>query len=182
VPLGNDYDRQTCSLARTLEVVGERWTLLIVRDLFMGIQRFSDLVAHLDIPRAILSARLDALVHEGIVERRPYSASRHDFHLTPAGRELWPSVYALTQWGERHRCAGGGARRLWLHADCGTELDEAGACPACGVTPAPDAVETRPGSGRDRPPREDAVSVALRAPHRLLTPLRAARRPPTTAA
>jgi DNA-binding HxlR family transcriptional regulator len=175
VPLGHDYDRQTCSLARTLEVVGERWTLLIVRDLFMGIQRFSDLVAHLDIPRAILSARLSALEDEGLVERRPYSATRHDFHLTQAGRELWPSVYALTQWGERHRCAGGGARRLWLHAVCGTELDDAGACPACGVTPAPEAVETRAGTGRDRPMREDAVSLALREPHRLLTPLRAAR-------
>jgi DNA-binding HxlR family transcriptional regulator len=172
VPLGNDYDRQTCSLARTLEVVGERWTLLIVRDLFMGIQRFSDLVAHLDIPRAILSARLSALEAEGLVER----GDRQEVHLTAAGRDLWPSVYALTQWGERHRCAGGGARRLWLHAACGTALDDAGACPQCGVTPTPEEVETRPGTGRDRPMRDDAVSVALREPHRLLTPLRAAPR------
>jgi DNA-binding HxlR family transcriptional regulator len=176
--LGNDYDRQTCSLARTLEVVGERWTLLIVRDLFMGIQRFSDLVAHLDIPRAILSSRLSALEAEGLVVR----SDRQEVELTAAGRDLWPSVYALTQWGERHRCAGGGARRLWLHAACGTELDDAGTCPACGVTPAPEEVETRPGTGRDRPLREDRVSVALRAPHRLLTPLRAARRAPTTRA
>jgi DNA-binding HxlR family transcriptional regulator len=176
VPLGNDYDRQTCSLARTLEVVGERWTLLIVRDLFMGIQRFSDLVAHLDIPRAILSSRLTALTDEGLVERRPYAPGRDAFVLTAAGEDLWPAVYALTQWGERHRCAGGGARRLWLHAACGTALDDAGACPACGVTPAPDEIETRPGPGRDRPLREDTVSVALRAPHRLLTPLRAAPR------
>jgi DNA-binding HxlR family transcriptional regulator len=175
VPLGNDYDRQTCSLARTLEVVGERWTLLIVRDLFMGIQRFSDLVAHLDIPRAILSSRLTALTDQGLVERRPYAPGRDEFVLTSAGEDLWPSVYALTQWGERHRCAGGGARRLWLHAACGTELDDAGVCPKCGVAPAPEAVETRPGTGRDRPLRDDAVSVALREPHRLLTPLRAVR-------
>jgi DNA-binding HxlR family transcriptional regulator len=167
VPLGNDYDRQTCSLARTLEVVGERWTLLIVRDLFMGIQRFSDLVAHLDIPRAILSARLSALEEEGIVER----TGRQEIHLTATGRDLWPAVYALTQWGERHRCAGGGARRLWLHAACDTELDDAGACPVCGVTPGPDEIETRPGPGRDRPLRDDRVSLALRTPHRLLTRL-----------
>jgi DNA-binding HxlR family transcriptional regulator len=171
MPLGTDYDRQTCSLARTLEVVGERWTLLIVRDLFMGVQRFGELAAHLDIPRAVLSARLHALEEEGIVERRPYRAGRDEFHLTDAGRELWPALYALTAWGERHRCAGGGARRLWLHAACGTELDAAGDCPACAVTPPPDEVETRPGPGRDRPLREDPVSVALRAPHRLLTPL-----------
>ena len=79
MPLGTDYDRQTCSLARTLEVVGERWTLLIVRDLFMGIQRFSDLVAHLDIPRAILSSRLTALTDAGLVERRPYAPGRDEF-------------------------------------------------------------------------------------------------------
>ena len=171
MPLGTDYDRQTCSLARTLEVVGERWTLLIVRDLFMGVQRFGELAAHLDIPRAILSARLSALEEEGIVERRRYSATRDEFVLTQAGRELWPALYALTAWGERHRCAGGGARRLWLHAACGTELDAAGDCPACGVTPNPAEVETRPGPGRDRPLREDRVSLALRQPHRLLTPL-----------
>ena len=82
--------RQACSLARSLEVVGERWTLLILRDLFMGIHRFSDLHAHLDIPRAVLAARLAALVEQGIVERRPYRADRADFHLTAAGRELWP--------------------------------------------------------------------------------------------
>jgi DNA-binding HxlR family transcriptional regulator len=171
MPLGSDYDRQTCSLARTLEVVGERWTLLIVRDLFMGVQRFGELAAHLDIPRAILSARLRALEAEGIVERRPYGRGRDAFHLTEAGRELWPALYALTAWGERHRCAGGGARRLWLHAACGTELDPAGDCLTCGVTPAPDEIETRPGPGRDRPLRDDRVSLALRAPHRLLTPL-----------
>jgi DNA-binding HxlR family transcriptional regulator len=182
VPLKSDYDRQTCSLARTLEVVGERWTLLIVRDLFMGIQRFSDLVAHLDIPRAILSARLAALTDEGLVERHPYAPGRDEFVLTAAGEDLWPAVYALTQWGERHRCAGGGARRLWLHAQCATELDDAGACLRCGVTPDAADVETRPGTGRDRPLRDDRVSLALRAPHRLLTPLRAARPAPTTPA
>jgi DNA-binding HxlR family transcriptional regulator len=171
MPLGTDYDRQTCSLARALEVVGERWTLLIVRDLFMGVKRFGELAVHLDIPRAVLSSRLDTLVEQGLVERRPYAPGRDEFHLTEPGRELWPALYALTAWGERHRCAGGGPRRLWLHAPCGTELDPGGACPSCGVTPAPEDVETRPGPGRDRPLREDAVSLALREPHRLLTPL-----------
>src|SRR5829696_5537172 len=111
----------------------------------MGVQRFSGLVAHLDIPRAVLSARLDGLIDAGLVERRPYAAGRDEFHLTEAGRELWPALYALTAWGERHRCAGGGPRRLWLHAACGTELDAGGACPTCGLTPAPEDVETRPG-------------------------------------
>jgi DNA-binding HxlR family transcriptional regulator len=174
VPLGSDYDRQTCALARALEVVGERWTMLIVRDLFFGVHRFSDLAGHLDIPRAVLSTRLAGLVAEGIVERRPYGPGRDELHLTDAGRELWPALLALTQWGERHRCADGGPRRLWAHAACGTELDAAGECPRCGVAPGAADVETRPGPGRDeRPRREDPMSVALREPHRLLTPLRA---------
>src|SRR5688500_12687110 len=88
MPLGTDYAGQTCSLARTLEVVGERWTLLIVRDLFFGVRRFSDLQRHLDIPRAVLSARLAALVEAGIVEPDPY-------RLSERGEELWPAVHAL---------------------------------------------------------------------------------------
>src|ERR1700690_1478964 len=69
--LGKDYQRQDCSLARALEVVGERWTLLIVRDAFYGVRRFNDFQAHLDIPKAVLSDRLNGLVEDGILERRP---------------------------------------------------------------------------------------------------------------
>ncbi len=126
----------------------------------MGVQRFGELVARLDIPRAILSARLHALEAEGLVERRPYSATREDFHLTQAGRDLWPAVYALTSWGERYRCAGGGARRLWLHADCGTELDGAGDCPR------PAASRRRPRTSRPGPARSGTTASAWRCAHR----------------
>jgi DNA-binding HxlR family transcriptional regulator len=171
VPLRRDYATQPCSLARSLEVVGERWTLLILRDLFMGVRRFSDLHAHLDIPRAVLSARLGALVEEGIVERRPSREDRAELHLTAAGRELWPILHGLIVWGDRHRPVDGGARRLFVHAVCGTPLEGAGECPACGVAPDPAEVETRPGPGVDPARRADRVSRALREPHRLLTPL-----------
>ncbi|HEX6945115.1 MAG TPA: helix-turn-helix domain-containing protein, partial [Casimicrobiaceae bacterium] len=114
MPLGTDYAGQTCSLARTLEVVGERWTLLIVRDLFFGVRRFSDLQRHLDIPRAVLAARLATLVEEGIVAPGPY-------RLTEAGEELWPAVHSLMQWGERH-ASPGGPRRVFAHVDCGSDL------------------------------------------------------------
>ena len=86
MPLRSDYDRQNCSLARSLEVVGERWTLLILRDLFFGVRRFTDLHAHLDIPRAVLTARLATLVDRGLVERRPYGPGRDEFLLTDARR------------------------------------------------------------------------------------------------
>ena len=149
MPLGRDYATQACSLARSLEVVGERWTLLILRDLFMGIHRFSDLHAHLDIPRAVLAARLGA----------------------PAGRELWPVLHGLIVWGDRHRPVDGGPRRLFVHAACGTPLAPGGDCLACETTPDPSDVETRPGPGVDPARRHDRVSRALRQPHRLLTPL-----------
>ena len=169
MPLHRDYKGQQCSLARSLEVIGERWTLLIVRDLFFGVRRFTELQAHLDIPRAVLSARLAALVERGLVERRPYRAGRDEFVLTHCGIELWPVVHGLVRWGDRH-FAGGPPRRLFAHADCGTELDAPGRCPACGIEPALADVETRPAPGAPTA-REDPVSRALRRPHRLLSRL-----------
>ena len=171
MPLPRDYATQACPLARALELVGERWTLLILRDLFMGVHRFTDLQVHLDVPRAVLAARLASLVEHGLVERRPYRADRAEFHLTPDGRELWPVLHALMDWGDRRAPAPGGPRRLFLHADCGTRLTAMGVCESCGVTPEPGEVEMRAGPGRDPARRDDRVSCALRAPRRLLTPL-----------
>ena len=95
MPLGTDYAGQTCSLARTLEIVGERWTLLIVRDLFFGVRRFTDLQRHLDVPRAVLAARLATLVEQGIVERRPYAAGRDELLLTADGEALVHEAHRL---------------------------------------------------------------------------------------
>jgi DNA-binding HxlR family transcriptional regulator len=158
-------------LARSLEVVGERWTMLILRDLFFGVRRFSALQSHLDIPRAVLSARLASLVMHGLVERRPYGGGRDEFLLTGCGLELWPVVHRLMQWGERHLVDDEAPVRLFSHASCGTDLSAAGFCSTCGLEPAPGEVETRPGSVPLRVIRTDAVSKALRRPHRLLTPL-----------
>jgi DNA-binding HxlR family transcriptional regulator len=167
MPLGTDYARQDCSLARALEVVGERWTLLIVRDCFLGVSRFSDFQGHLDISKAVLSARLDALLEEGLLSR---SGEGHpQYVLTDEGRELWPAMFALLQWGDR-RTSPGAPRRIYRHVDCG-DLGDDGRCTACGRSPAPDDLEIRPGPGADVPLRDDPVSVALRRPHRLLTPL-----------
>jgi len=170
MPLGTDYAGQTCSLARTLEIVGERWTLLIVRDLFFGVRRFTDLQRHLDVPRAVLAARLATLVEQGIVERRPYAAGRDELLLTRDGEELWPAVHALMQWGERH-ASPGGPRRVFAHADCSTDLDAGGRCPSCGFSPRAGALVMRPGPGATAPLREDAVTLALREPRRLMSEL-----------
>jgi DNA-binding HxlR family transcriptional regulator len=167
--LGKDYQRQDCSLARALEVIGERWTLLIVRDAFYGVRRFSDFQAHLDVPKAVLSDRLAGLVEDGILERKPDPdrAGRHVYELTAAGRDLWPVLHALLVWGERHRFPN---LRIFRHVACGTEIDERGACPTCGVVPGPEDLEMGTRRGRT-PMREDPVALALREPHRLLEPI-----------
>src|SRR5574341_661254 len=167
--LGKDYERQDCSLARALEVIGERWTLLIVRDAFYGVRRFSDFQAHLDVPKAVLSDRLAGLVEEGILQRQPdpRRAGRHLYELTRAGLDLWPVLYALLVWGGRHRYPNS---RVFEHARCGTKLDDRGACPACKRTPGPREVVTAPGRRHARL-RDDRVGLALRTPHRLLDPI-----------
>ena len=166
--LGATYEDQDCAIARSLETLGERWTLLIVRDAFFGVRRFSDFQAHLDIPKAVLSDRLAGLVKDGVLTRKPDKDrnGRHVYALTARGRELWPVLHSLLVWGGRHRAPNS---RAFSHAQCGTELDDRGDCPACSLTPAPEDIvcALRPGRGR----RIDRVSVALREPHRLLEPL-----------
>ena len=167
--LGKDYQGQDCALARALEVVGERWTLLIVRDAFFGVRRFHDFQAHLDIPKAVLADRLSGLTDAGILARRPDQAhaGRHIYELTAAGRDLWPALFALLMWGGRHRAPNS---RLYQHATCGAALDEAGRCEKCQETPGPEDIQTAPRPDRQQL-RDDPVTVVMRTPRRLLDPI-----------
>jgi DNA-binding HxlR family transcriptional regulator len=168
--LGKDYATQECSIARALEVVGERWTLLVVRDALYGVRRYNDFLAHLGIPRAVLAARLQTLIAEGILEKRRYSQSppRDEYVPTERAVALWPALLALGRWGREQ--TGGVKLREFRHAVCGTELGAYGECPACGtVVPVPDVVMV-PGPGLDPDPA-DPVSRALLRPKRLLQPL-----------
>lgn len=174
--LGTDYAQQDCSLARALEVVGERWSLLIVRDAFYGVRRFNDFLVHLDIPRAVLTSRLAALTEAGVLRKEAYQQSppRYDYVLTDAGLDLWPPLYGLMRWGARHASDREPAR-TFHHAACGTRLDVTGGCTVCGVVQvAPGDVETRFHADRDRPRRADPVAAALVGPSRLLQPVRGA--------
>ncbi|MEU8799993.1 helix-turn-helix domain-containing protein [Spirillospora sp. NPDC048819] len=161
--LGKDYAEQDCSLARALEVVGERWTLLIVRDAFYGVRRFSDFLVHLDIPRAVLSARLQALADTGVLVK-----DGHDYVLTEMGKELWPVLHMLARWAEDHLSAE--PSRFFVHTACGTRIGPDGTCAACRRRVPPEDLEAHAGSGLRR--RSDPVSVILRSPHRLLEPIR----------
>jgi DNA-binding HxlR family transcriptional regulator len=102
--LRRDYDGQNCSIARTLEVVGERWTLLIIRDVFLGLRRFDQLQESLGVARNVLTHRLNRLVEQGILERVPYSERppRFEYRLTDKGGELNLALAALRQWGDTH--------------------------------------------------------------------------------
>src|SRR5512132_98048 len=102
--LNRDYEGQNCSIARALEVVGERWTLLIVRDAFLGLRRFDQFHESLGIARNVLTDRLNRLVDEGILERVRYSErpERFEYRLTPKGRELNVALSGLRQWGDKY--------------------------------------------------------------------------------
>ena len=166
--LGIDYARQDCSLARALEIVGERWTLLILRDCFLGVRRFSDFESHLDISKAVLSQRLAALVEAGLLTRTE-DAGHRQYAVTDRARDLWPAIFALTQWGEG--LSEHGPRRIFEHSGCGGRVAPDGRCATCGLVPAAADLESRPGPGADPTVRDDTVSRALRTRRRLLEPL-----------
>ena len=146
--LGNTYERQNCSVARALEVVGERWSLLIVRDaLFGGLTRFTDFLHSLGLARNILAARLNGLVEAGVLERRPAQDSRYDeYHLTEKGRDLAPVIIALTDWGDRW-AAPKGPPAIYRHRCCGGEVTQQLVCRDCQQLLLPDQVEVHRGPG-----------------------------------
>src|SRR5205823_14777410 len=106
--LGKDYAGQNCSIAGTLELIGERWTLLVLRDAFLGVRRFDDFQRDLGVARNVLAARLGRLVDEGVLERVAYQErpERFEYRLTEKGLDLWPVLATLMQWGDQHVMGG----------------------------------------------------------------------------
>jgi len=117
---------RTCSIARSLEVVGERWSLLVVREVSLGVRRFGDIRAATGAPPAVLADRLRTLVALGVLETRPYrepgARTRSEYRLTDAGRELFPVLSALRDWGDRHLAEDAGPPVVLRHRDCGAEV------------------------------------------------------------
>jgi DNA-binding HxlR family transcriptional regulator len=132
--LGNDYKGQNCSIARALELVGERWTILVLREVFLGRRRFEQMQQNLGIARNILTARLERLVEEGILERAPYQERpvRHEYRLTDKGLDLWPVVVELMHWGDRYAAPSQGPPIVIRHRDCGGVMGERRICMDCG--------------------------------------------------
>jgi len=132
--LARTYDDQTCSIARALEVVGERWTLLLLRDVMLGLRRFDELRESLGVTRTVLSRRLAWMVDEGLLERRRYSERPERFEYWPTDKatELWPVLAHLLMWGDRHYPEPEGPPRLLEHAGCGGRVDRRLRCERCG--------------------------------------------------
>ena len=148
------YSTENCSIRRTLDIVGERWTLLVLREAFYGVHRFDDFVRALGCPRDLLSARLATLVDEGILKREPYrepGRRAHDeYRLTEKGVELFPALLALLQWGDRWTADPSGPAAALTHRGCGAPLALTMSCSVGHDSLTARDVDVRPGPGARR--------------------------------
>jgi DNA-binding HxlR family transcriptional regulator len=138
-----------CSIARTLDVVGEWWTLLIVRDAFRGARRFDDFKDSLGLARSVLTARLAKLTEHGVLERRAYSQHppRYEYHLTDKGRALFPVIAALIGWGDQWAPTSAGPPVVFVHDTCGTITTPMLTCPHCQGEVSAANTHSQPGPG-----------------------------------
>jgi DNA-binding HxlR family transcriptional regulator len=156
--LGKTYESQVCSIARSLEVIGERWSLLIVRDaLFGGATRYNDFQRNLGIATNILKARLDGFVEAGIMRRHQYSEQPplHEYLLTDKGRALAHALVALSEWGDNW-ATDGEPPILYTHSVCGTGVTPQTVCAHCGPVTDPAEIQAvlGPGMPAERRPQE----------------------------
>ena len=146
--LGRTYEGQNCSVAKSLELIGERWTMLVVREVFLGNRRFDEMAARLGIARNVLTTRLQRLVEEGVLEKVRYQErpERFEYRLTEKGIDLWPVIVSLLQFGDRYY-APDGPPLILTHKDCGGTVDAHRICSVCGERLTARAVTARPGPG-----------------------------------
>jgi DNA-binding HxlR family transcriptional regulator len=154
--LPRSYENQRCSIAKALEVVGDRWTILIIREAFFGTARFDDFQRHLGIARTVLTERLGRLVGDGVLEKHRYHEhpERFEYRLTEKGTDLWPVLMSLLSWGDRH-AIDGPPPVVMVHRDCGGRIDDRRMCVRCGDAVGPSEVRGRfiPDSGEGVPGR-----------------------------
>jgi DNA-binding HxlR family transcriptional regulator len=146
------FSEMHCSVARCLEVVGEWWTLLILRDGFLGVTRFDEFQERLGISRNVLGQRLGSLVAHGVLIKVPYSEHppRYDYRLTEKGRDLWPVITTMRQWGDKHAAPEGPPLSL-IHQPCGGIAEAKLTCVACGLPMDARSVSAVPGPGAVEP-------------------------------
>lgn len=149
-----DLDSARCSIARTAALVGDAWTMLVLRDLFNGIRRFDDLARHLHIARNVLTRRLAALTEAGLVTRVPYREpgmrERLEYRLTPAGRDLRPVLVAMLEFGDRHLAGPDGPPATVEHDGCGAPVHVELRCTAGHLVEPATRLRTLPGTPAER--------------------------------
>lgn len=148
----SDLEDQSCSVSRTLSVIGDRWTLLILRDCFLRVRRFEDFQARLGIGRPILSVRLNKLVEAFVLTKVAYqqNPTRYEYRLTPKGLALHPVIMAIVHWGDVHMADKTGRPLLHTHTACGCQFDPVTVCSECRAPLVPQEVRVAPGPGARR--------------------------------
>ena len=169
----NSLEDEACSVARTVSIIGDRWTLLILRDCFLRVRRFEEFQRRLGVTRPILSDRLRKLVDKFILAKVPYQQGplRYEYRLTPKGLALYPIMLAIVHWGDEHMSDKKGRPLLHQHSVCGHDFDPVLVCSECAAAIQPREVQVRPGPGAKNSgyiPR-DVGAAAVRAPRRRAT-------------
>lgn len=156
-----DLDREHCSLARALSVVGDRWTLMVLRECFLGMHRFEEFEARLGIARHVLADRLKKLAEAGVLAKHAYQERprREEYRLTEKGLDLYPAILGLVQWGDKHMAGAEGAPLLRVHKTCGKVMDGVVVCSECGEPVRARDVRVELGPGAD----EETLPTPARA-------------------
>ncbi|GAA1395604.1 winged helix-turn-helix transcriptional regulator [Catellatospora coxensis] len=163
-PSALDWSAENCTVARAMAVLGERWTLVVLREVFNGIRRFEDMREHSGMPRQVLANRLAMLVEQGVLRRVPYrepgERERHEYRLTEKGFDLYPVLVAVREWGDRYLADPAGPPVDMVHRDCGSPVHVSLACADGHEVGSPREVVTRPGAGAIRRGRTPAAAQA----------------------
>jgi DNA-binding HxlR family transcriptional regulator len=146
-----DYDTANCTIGAAVAIIGERWTFLVLREVFNGVRRFDDMQRRTGSPRQVLSDRLAHMVREGLLRKVPYQESgqrsRWEYRLTDMGMDLYPVLVALMQWGDRYVPGPAGPQVLATHRDCGAPVRLQMSCQAGHVLESAREVTPLPGPG-----------------------------------
>jgi DNA-binding HxlR family transcriptional regulator len=158
----NSLEEEQCSVARTVSVIGDRWTLLVLRDCFLRVRRFEDFQARLEITRHVLADRLRKLVRHGVLRRVPYQSrpKRYEYILTQKGLDLYPIMMSIVHWGDVHMVDERGRPRLYEHNLCGKMFDPVMTCSECGRPLSPKEVHVHIGPGANESERLRAETGA----------------------
>ncbi|CAM3262493.1 helix-turn-helix domain-containing protein [Nocardioides dubius] len=150
-PSALDYSTDNCTIGRAMAIFGERWTFVVIREIFNGVRRFDDMRTRTAIPRQVLSNRLQLLVEQGIVHKVPYrlpgARERSEYRLTAKGFDLYPVLIAIAAWGDRYLADPEGPPVEFVHAGCGEQMQVALSCAAGHQVDGPRAVVPQPGPG-----------------------------------